>query len=73
MQSQIESEIQSLSAEKIESEQTQKTNLEEKSHHKHHVSKERISYIHILYIIAAALHVHHVVCLRMFTNYVLTL
>jgi len=36
MQSQIESQIQALAAEKIESEQTQKTNLEEKSHHKHH-------------------------------------
>jgi len=40
MQSQIQSQIQSLVAEKIESEQTQKTNLEEKSHHKHHVAKK---------------------------------
>jgi hypothetical protein len=40
MQSQIESQVQALVAEKIESEQTQKTNLEEKNHHKHHVSKK---------------------------------
>jgi len=40
MQSQIESQIQALAAEKIESEQTQKTNLEEQNHHKHHNSKK---------------------------------
>jgi hypothetical protein len=40
MQSQIESQIEALAAEKIESEQTQKTNLEEQNHHKHHVSKK---------------------------------
>ena len=44
MQSQIESQIQALVAEKIESEQTQKTNLEEKSEHRHHVSKASIHY-----------------------------
>ena len=42
MQSQIESQIQAMTAEKIESEQTQKTNLEEQNHHKHHVSKVSI-------------------------------
>jgi hypothetical protein len=40
MQSQVESEIQALAGEQLESEQTQKTNLEEKNHHKHHVSKK---------------------------------
>jgi len=40
MQSQVESEIQSLAGEKLESEQTQKTNLEEQNHHKHHNSKK---------------------------------
>jgi hypothetical protein len=40
MESQVESEIQALAGEKIESEQTQKTNLEEKNHHKHHSSKK---------------------------------
>ena len=39
MQSQIEAQVQALAAEKIKSEQTQKTNLEEHNHHKHHVSK----------------------------------
>ena len=40
MENQIESQVENSVAEKIESEQTQKTNLEEKSHHKHHVSKK---------------------------------
>jgi hypothetical protein len=40
MQSQLESQILALAAEKIESEQTQKTNLEEQNHHKHHNSKK---------------------------------
>jgi hypothetical protein len=40
MESQIESQVQAMAAEKIESEQTQKTNLEEMNHHKHHNSKK---------------------------------
>ena len=36
MESQIQSQVKALVAEQIESEQTQKTNLEEKNHHKHH-------------------------------------
>ena len=41
MQSEIQSQAEALVAEKLESEQTQKTNLEEQSHNKHHhVSKE---------------------------------
>ena len=40
MQSEIQSQAETLAAEKTESEQTQKTNLEEKTQHKHHhVSK----------------------------------
>jgi len=40
MQSQIESQVEAMSAEKMQSEQTQKTNLEEKSEHRHHKSKK---------------------------------
>jgi hypothetical protein len=40
MQSQIESQVEAMSAEKMKSEQTQKTNLEEKSEHRHHRSKK---------------------------------
>ena len=71
MESQVESEIQALAGEKIESEQTQKTNLEEKNHHKHHVSKVSMSFSKR--VIPIALQLHHLFCLRMFTNYVLTL
>lgn len=40
MQSEIQTQVDAFAAEKIESEQTQKTNLEEMNHHKHHVSKQ---------------------------------
>ena len=43
MQSEIQSQAETLAAEQIESEQTQKTNLEEKNHHKHHVSRVSMS------------------------------
>jgi len=44
MDAQIQSQVKALIAEQIESEQTQKTNLEEQSHHKHsHVSKQTIT------------------------------
>ena len=49
MQSEIQNQVQSLVAEKIESEQTQKTNLEEKSHNKHHhVSNANIQHQYLV-------------------------
>jgi hypothetical protein len=40
MESEIRSQVKALVAEQIESEQTQKTNLEEKIHNKHHHAKK---------------------------------
>jgi len=40
MDAQIQSQVKALIAEQIESEQTQKTNLEEQSHHKHSHAKK---------------------------------
>ena len=68
MQSEIQAQAEALSAEQNESEQTQKTNLEEKSHSKHHhVSKANLctnnSFAHWI-----AIHVRQI----MFIFYVLS-
>jgi hypothetical protein len=46
IQSQIQSQAEALVGEKIESEQTQKTNLEEQSQHKHHHVSKATLYKH---------------------------